>query len=70
MLIVAMTTWGAQTRLAERLGVSRQRIHQILYDTEYNECPKCEGRKRKAAKLCRPCRDAARHDGKPKEVKA
>ncbi len=43
------TDWG------RKLGISRQRVHQLIKDTEYDSCPKCGKRKWHKAKTCKVC---------------
>ena len=50
------------TKLAKKLGVSRQAVWNILNDYGYDTCPKCRGRKRTKSALCLKCR---RDGGKP-----
>ena len=44
------------TEIAKRLGVSRQRVWNILNNYGYDSCPKCGGRKRTKSRVCQKCR--------------
>jgi len=44
------------TKLAKKLGISRQAVWNILHDYGYDSCPVCGGRKRTKSRVCRKCR--------------